>query len=195
MPEQLRAALEADVQIYTIIVDNGASGSAGNTVPFRPSMIQKPGDQGAARQGPSLLEELADKTGGLSFHVRSGAEAKEGRLQAGQALRNQYVIGYEPADSEPSGKLHRIRVKSTLPKVTVHARSSYYAPSAPLILRFLLHYVVAKDEADFADGPDLVIVQAQGTEDVALRVAAGVNPGNVSANEEASGLKGRRHSE
>lgn len=126
--ELLRDALEADVQIYTIIVDNGAGGSSANTVPFRPSMIQKPGDQAAARQGPSLLEELADKTGGLSFHVRSGAEAKEGILKVGQALRNQYVIGYQPADSEPSGKLHRIRVKSTLPKVTVHARSGYYAP-------------------------------------------------------------------
>ncbi len=126
--ELLQAALEADVQIYTIIVDNGAGGSSGNTVPFRPSMIKKPGDQGADRQGPSLLEELADKTGGLSFHVRSGAEAKEGMLKVGQALRNQYVIGYQPADSEPSGKLHRIRVKSTLPKVTVHARSGYYAP-------------------------------------------------------------------
>ncbi len=126
--ELLRAALEADVQIYTIIIDNGAGGSSSNTVPFRPSMIAKPGDQGAARQGPSLLEELADKTGGLSFHVRNGAEADQGMLKVGQALRNQYVIGYQPAASDPSGKLHRIRVKSTVPKVTVHARSGYYAP-------------------------------------------------------------------
>ncbi len=126
--ELLRIALEADVQIYTIIVDNGASGSSSNTVPYRPSMIAKPGDQAAARQGPSLLEELAVKTGGLSFHVRNGAEAKQGMLKVGQALRNQYVIGYQPADSEPSGKLHRIRVKSTVPKVAVHARSGYYAP-------------------------------------------------------------------
>jgi Ca-activated chloride channel family protein len=126
--ELLRAALEADVQIYTIIVDNGATSSSGNTVPFRPSMIKKPGDQGADRQGPSLLEELAEKSGGLYFHVRNGAEAKQGMLKIGQALRNQYVIGYQPADSEPSGKLHRIRVKSTMPKVSVHARSGYYAP-------------------------------------------------------------------
>jgi len=126
--ELLRVALEADVQIYTIIIDNGLGGSTGNTVPFRPSMIAKPGDQGAARQGPSLLEELAEKTGGLSFHARNGAEAREGMMKISQALRNEYVIGYQPADSEPSGKLHRIRVKSTVPKVTVHARTSYYAP-------------------------------------------------------------------
>jgi Ca-activated chloride channel family protein len=126
--ELLRAALEADVQIYTIIIDNGAGGSSANTVPFRPSMIKKPGDQGADRQGPSLLEELAEKTGGLSFHARNATEARQGMVKASEALRNQYIIGYQPADSDPSGKLHRIRVKSTVPKVTVHARSAYYAP-------------------------------------------------------------------
>ncbi len=44
--ELLRAALEADVQIYAIIIDNGASGGgSASMVPFRPSMIGKPGDQ------------------------------------------------------------------------------------------------------------------------------------------------------
>jgi len=126
--ELLRAALEADVQIYTVIVDNGLSALTSNSVPFRPSMIAKPGDQGAARQGPGLLEELAEKTGGLSFHVRNAGEAKEGMLKISQALRSEYVIGYQPADTDLSGKLHRIRVKSTVPKAVVHARSGYYAP-------------------------------------------------------------------
>src|ERR1700733_2363123 len=79
--ELLRSALEADVQIYTLIIDNGAGVSPGNTVPFRPSMIAKPGDQGAARQGPSLLEELAEKTGGLAVHARNSAEAREGMMK------------------------------------------------------------------------------------------------------------------
>jgi len=126
--ELLRVALEADVQIYAIIIDNGASGSSANTLPFRPSLVRKPGDQGAERQGPSLLEELADKTGGLYFHARNDAQAKEGMIKASQALRNEYVIGYRPADSELSGKWHHIRVKSTVPKVSVHARSGYYTP-------------------------------------------------------------------
>jgi Ca-activated chloride channel homolog len=127
--ELLRVALEADVQIYTIIIDNGAPGAPASTVPFRPSMIAKPGDQAAARQqGPSLLEELADKTGGLSFHARSAAQAKEAMLKAAQALRSEYVIGYRPADSGLSGKWHPIRVKSTVPHVSVHTRSGYYAP-------------------------------------------------------------------
>ena len=128
--ELLRAALEVDVQIYAIIIDNGASGGgSASIVPFRPSMIGKPGDQAAAReQGPGVLEELANKTGGLSFHARNSAQVKEAMLKAGQALRNEYMIGYRPAGTGVSGKWRGIRVKSTVPKVEVHARTGYYAP-------------------------------------------------------------------
>jgi VWFA-related protein len=126
--ELLRVALEADVQIYTVIVDNGAGNSATNGVPYVPSMARKPWQQAADRQGPNLLEELADKTGGLHFHAANGDRVKEAMARAGQALRNQYLIGYQPADSGLSGKWHRIHVKTTVPKVHIHARSGYYTP-------------------------------------------------------------------
>jgi Ca-activated chloride channel homolog len=126
--ELLRVALEADVQIYAVIIDNGASGSSASSVPFRPSLVAKPGDQAAQRQGPNLLEELADKTGGLYFHARNNAQTTEGLTKVGQALRNQYMIGYQPAVSDHSGKWHRIHVKTTVPKVNIYARSGYYAP-------------------------------------------------------------------
>jgi Ca-activated chloride channel family protein len=126
--ELLRVALEADVQVYSIIIDNGAAGSSTTGVPYRPSLAQKPWDQAAQRQGPNLLEELADKTGGLYLHARNYSEANGAMIRAGEALRNQYVIGYQPADSGSSGKWHRIRVKTTVPKVHVHARTGYYAP-------------------------------------------------------------------
>lgn len=125
--ELLRVALEADVQTYSIIIDNGASGNTA-TIPYRPTMIQKPGDRAAQTQGPELLEKLADKTGGLHFHVRNEAEIREAVTKAGEALRNEYVIGYRMPPSGPAGKWHRIRVKTTAPKVIVHARSGYYAP-------------------------------------------------------------------
>jgi Ca-activated chloride channel homolog len=126
--ELLRVALEADVQIYAIIMDNGANAGTANAVPYRLNMVRKPGDEGADRQGPDLLEELANKTGGLYFHARNDAQAKEGMMKAGEALRNEYVIGYRAPDSGLSGKWHPIRVKTTAPNVTVHARSGYYAP-------------------------------------------------------------------
>lgn len=124
----LKAALEADVQIYTVILDGMGDTSSG-TIPFRPSMIAKPGDRGAQQQGPELLEKLADKTGGLHFHARNPKEAAEAIAKVGEALRNQYVLGYQPATSGPAGKLHRIHVTATAPtKVYIHARTGYYAP-------------------------------------------------------------------
>lgn len=129
----LRAALEADVQIYTFILPTTPGGIAGNGAPFRPSMIAKPGDRRPETEGPELLETLADKTGGLHFRARNDAEAREAVRKAGEALRNQYVIGFQPADSGLSGKAHRIRVTmanpaSAMPKIYVHARSAYYEP-------------------------------------------------------------------
>ena len=91
-------------------------------------MIRKPGDQGEERQGVELLETLADKTGGLHFRVRKNVEAKEAATKAGQALRNEYVIGYQPPGSGTVGKWHPVRVKSNVPKVSVHARNGYYTP-------------------------------------------------------------------
>jgi Ca-activated chloride channel family protein len=126
--ELLRVALEADVQIYTIIIDNGAANTSPNGIPYRPSMIAKPGDLALARQGPNLLEELANKTGGLYFHAANGDKVKEAMTRVGQALRSQYLIGYQPVDSGLSGKWHRIHVKTTMPKVHIYARSGYYAP-------------------------------------------------------------------
>jgi Ca-activated chloride channel family protein len=123
--ELLRVALEADAQVYAIIVD-GLGGTSGNTIPFRPAMAQKPWEQARERQGPALLEELSNRTGGLHFHVRDEAEAKQAMIKIGEALRNEYVIGYQPAESGSPGKWHRVRVKSDVPKVNVYSRNGYY---------------------------------------------------------------------
>ncbi|MBV8843503.1 MAG: VWA domain-containing protein [Bryobacterales bacterium] len=125
--ELLRVALEADVQIYSIIIDNGATLSSSG-IPYVPAMAQKPWDQARQRQGPNLLEEIADKTGGLYFHAAKDDTAKEAMAKAGEALRHQYVIGYQPAGSGLSGKWHRIQVKTTVPRVHIHSRSGYYQP-------------------------------------------------------------------
>jgi len=125
--ELMRLALEADVQIYTILL-NGAGGSSSDGVPFRPSMGRKPIDQARDQQGPDLLEQLSDRTGGLHFRVRNAAEAQDAVVKAGQALRDEYLISYRPPDSGPSGKWRRVSVKSRVPKVNIHARNGYYTP-------------------------------------------------------------------
>lgn len=110
--ELMRVALEADVQVYTILVNDSSPGGASGGALFRPSMAAKPWDRGPERQGPEMLEKLSHKTGGLHFRVSNAAEAKEAMVHAGRAIRNQYVIGYQPSDPGQSGKWHRVRVKA-----------------------------------------------------------------------------------
>ena len=124
--ELIRVALEADVQVYTIVIDN-PSASSGNAVLFRPALVQKPWDQARAHQGPELLEELSHKTGGLHYFVRKDAEAREATIKVGQALRNEYVIGYQFPSSGTIGKWHRVHVALNVPHLNVYARSGYYA--------------------------------------------------------------------
>jgi len=123
----MSVALEADVQIYTIVVDSGLAGLGTSITPYRPALIKKPWDRAGERQGPEMLEKLSDQTGGLYFRVRNTDEAKEDAIKAGRALRNEYVIGYRPPDSGISGRWHRIRVKSKASNVHVHARNGYYS--------------------------------------------------------------------
>jgi len=125
--ELMSAALEADVQVYTMIFDNGMPSSSSDAAPFRPSLAGKPWDIARERQGPNMLEKLSNKTGGLYFHVHNESEAREAVNKAGQALRSEYLIGYHPMDDGASGKYHQIRVKSSVPKVYVHARNGYYS--------------------------------------------------------------------
>ncbi|PWT78447.1 MAG: hypothetical protein C5B58_15260 [Acidobacteria bacterium] len=125
--ELMSVALEADVQIYTIVVDNGLAGLGTTITPYRPALIKKPWDRTGERHGPEMLEKLSDQTGGLCFHVSNTDEAKEDAIKAGRALRNEYVIGYRPLDSGTSARWHRIRVKSKASNVHVHARNGYYS--------------------------------------------------------------------
>ncbi|MGB9202616.1 MAG: VWA domain-containing protein [Terriglobales bacterium] len=125
--ELMRLALEANVQIYTIVIDNGSASASTHTVPYRPSLIMKPWDRAEEHQGAEMLEKLSDLTGGLHFRVNSDAQAKEAVINIGRALRNEYVIGYYLPDSATSGRWHRIRVKLNASKASVHARKGYYS--------------------------------------------------------------------
>jgi Ca-activated chloride channel family protein len=124
----LRVAIEADVQVYTIILDGLLTGGQPTTLPFRPAMIAKPGDQHQQRNdGVELLQKLAEKTGGLHFEVRSAAEAQDAAVKVGRAIRNEYVIGYRAPEAGETGKWRQVRVKTKVPDASVYARDGYYS--------------------------------------------------------------------
>jgi Ca-activated chloride channel family protein len=111
--ELLRAAAEADIQIYTLLIHD-------------PLPNRKPIETVAEWYGRHLLQDLSKRTGGVHFLVKTVAEAKEAAAKAAQMLRNEYVIGYKPGNSAPQGKWHKIRVQSDVPGASVYARNGYF---------------------------------------------------------------------
>jgi len=82
--------------------------------------------------GPALLYNLTDMTGGRAFTVQNLNELPDIATKISMELRNQYVIGYRPADRAHDGKWRKIKVKlhppKGLPPLTVEAKSGYFAP-------------------------------------------------------------------
>jgi Ca-activated chloride channel family protein len=105
---------EADVEIF----------SMGIFDPYAPTPEE--------RMGPELLEDVSTATGGRMFRVDDVDELSDIAEKISNLLRNQYVIGYKPADLQRNGKWRKVRVKVNpppgLPPLTVYARSGYYAP-------------------------------------------------------------------
>ena len=107
---------EADVQIYAIGL-------------FEPGGGPTPEEQ----NGPELLYGLADMTGGRAFRVSNLNELPDIAMKISVELRNQYIIGYRPANRVHDGKWRKIKVKlrppNGLPPLTVTAKQGYFAPA------------------------------------------------------------------
>jgi Ca-activated chloride channel family protein len=82
-------------------------------------------------QGPELLTDITEPTGGRAFTLESATEMPEVARHIGMELRTQYVLAYRPQDVAHDGKWHRIKVKLRLPKrlpfLQAHAKTGYYA--------------------------------------------------------------------
>jgi Ca-activated chloride channel family protein len=83
------------------------------------------------REGPSLLLELAEMTGGHLFQAASLSELVDLSGKIGTELRSQYILGYKPSDLRHDGRWRRIKVSLTPPNdrpLTARARTGYYSP-------------------------------------------------------------------
>jgi len=110
--ELLDRAVESDAQIYTIAVDNGRA-------------FSKPMERREESQGLLFLDELAAKTGGMSFVVRGQADILAAASKIGRALRDQYTIGFVPRGDGRGGQWRRIRVKVEGSGMRAYARTGY----------------------------------------------------------------------
>ena len=116
--EVKNAVREADVQIYAIGI-------------FEPIAVR--GRTFEEMNGPSLLAEMAEQTGGRHFAVDNLGELPDVAAKIGIELRNQYLLGYSPKNAARDGKYRRVQVKlvktTGLPHLHAVFRTGYYAPT------------------------------------------------------------------
>jgi Ca-activated chloride channel family protein len=83
-------------------------------------------------EGPALLQELAEMSGGRVFPVSNLNELPDIATKISMELRNQYVLGYKPSDTKYDGKWRKIKVRLRpprgLPPLTVYYKHGYYGP-------------------------------------------------------------------
>jgi VWFA-related protein len=117
-PEIKNLVKEADVQIYAIGIYE-AMAARGRT------------PEEASGQG--LLTEIAEQTGGRQYPVDNLNELPDIAAKIGVELRNQYVLGYAPLNTQHDGKYRHVTVKLVqprgLPTLRPFWKQGYYAPA------------------------------------------------------------------
>ncbi len=112
---EIKAAMrEADVQVYAMGI-------------FDPEDIPRKTPE--ERNGPKLLDQLAEETGGRHYPVKDLDELPAVCEKIGAELRYQYMIGYSPTnDDEESGYRH-VKVE-VAPPLRAYYRSGYTLSSS-----------------------------------------------------------------
>jgi len=113
-----RLVKEADTQLYAIGIYDPLG--------YRNRTIEE-------LNGPSLLTELTELTGGRVFAVEHLNDLPDIASKIGMELRNQYVLGYKPTNRVHDARWRKIKVKLRAPKglppLTVYSKTGYYAPA------------------------------------------------------------------
>jgi Ca-activated chloride channel family protein len=107
------ALVESDVQVYAMGLYSSAD-----------SRKLSPEE----RNGPKLLEELSEKTGGRMFTVAKAGDLANISARISKELRTEYMLGYSPTAFARDGKYHRIAVKVKGADLRVYSRTGYFAP-------------------------------------------------------------------
>jgi VWFA-related protein len=81
----------------------------------------------ASEHGKQGLHRMANETGGAYFEVTASQSIEDIYSQIGEALRNQYSIGYTPTRAQSDGKYHKLKLTTKDRHLRVSTRAGYYA--------------------------------------------------------------------
>jgi Ca-activated chloride channel family protein len=104
----VKAAHEADTVVYGIHYVDEERGSS-------------------RRNGLSALEKLSEPTGGRAFQVSRKLPLGTVFAEIGEAMRNQYGLGFPPPADGKDGEFHKLEVRSTRPGLKAQSRTGYYS--------------------------------------------------------------------
>jgi VWFA-related protein len=110
--EVLSLARQSDAVIYAI----GLLGSSGDE---------------EEQEDAGLLKRLCADSGGVAYFPKTLDEIAIVSERIARDLREQYTLGFEPADSKEPHRVHRIEVKATgadRARLRVRARTAHVAP-------------------------------------------------------------------
>ena len=113
-----RLVKEADTQLYAIGIFDPLRNRSRTTEELN---------------GPSLLSEITEMTGGRVFAVENLNELPDVATKISLELRNQYVLGYRPSNKAHDGRWRKIKIKMRaprgLPPLSVYSKTGYYSPT------------------------------------------------------------------
>ena len=79
-------------------------------------------------KGEAVLDLLSGPTGGRILPTHETYQLASAFAQIEQALRSEYVLGYQPADLKRDGSFRPIEIRPLKAKLQVRSRRGYYAP-------------------------------------------------------------------
>jgi VWFA-related protein len=111
------ALVESDAQLYAMGI-------------FDENTRKHPQEE---KNGPRLLDELAEQSGGRDYHVDSLEHLPSISERISAELRDQYLIGYSPSSDARDGKFHTVKLLIQAPQnaaaMRTYYRHGYYAPT------------------------------------------------------------------
>lgn len=116
LDEAIQAAQEANAVVHVLLIAN------------RMGYFMS----GEMYSGASVAAKLARETGGRVISIRGAKDLDKAFEQISEELRNQYVIGYYPANKTDDGSFRKVKLETTTQGLKVLTREGYYAPTAPV---------------------------------------------------------------
>jgi VWFA-related protein len=146
LSDAIDAAEKANVSVYTVYFkgeedrDNsrpemdrrGGMGGGGypGRFPGGGSRMPRPGSGEQKVDGKKILEQIARRTGGVSFEAKKKDSFDEVYAQIAEELKGQYLLTYtpdKPANKDDADGFHKISLKAKDDKYIVTTREGYYS--------------------------------------------------------------------